>query len=135
LGRTSVNRATVRAIIGAVIAALFIKYVLIDFMIAEGQSMIPAIKPGAILIVCKVFYGIRLPGSGEYLARWKNPKAGDVVIFFTPMGEIAVKRCEKILPEDSFFALGDNSGYSYDSRNYGPVPFNNIIGRVLGVKQ
>ena len=123
-----------KAIIGAFIAALLMKFFLLDFMIAEGHSMVPAIKPGKILLVCKIFYGIRAPGSGTYLVHWGTPKKGDVVIFYTPLGEIAVKRCGEIFPGNVFYALGDNSGQSYDSRHYGPVPKDNIIGRVLGIK-
>ena len=134
MGKTAFNKALGKAIIGAFIAALVIKFFFFDFMIAEGHSMVPVIKPGAILLVCKVFYGIKLPGSGSYITRWGSPKAGDVVVFYTPLGEIAVKRCGEILPGNEFFALGDNGPLSYDSRNYGPVPYNNIIGRVLGIK-
>ena len=123
-----------KAIIFAFIAAILMKLFLLDFMIAEGQSMAPAIKPGRILLVCKVYYGIRIPGSGTYLINWRVPKKGEVVVFHTPLGEIAVKRCGEILPGDVFYAIGDNSSQSYDSRNYGPVPNNNIIGRVLGIK-
>lgn len=96
--------------------------------------MAPAIKPGSLLLVCKVYYGIRLPGSGNYVRRWRTPKSGDVVVFYTPLGEIAVKRCGELLPEGDFYALGDNESQSYDSRNYGPVPYRNIIGKVLGAK-
>ena len=125
-----------KAIIGAFIVALLMKFFILDFMIAEGQSMAPVIKPGAILLVCKVFYGLRLPVSGAYLARWGQPRKGDVVVFYTPLGEIAVKRCgETLLPDDAFFALGDNQAQSYDSRNYGPVPDDNIIGKVLFLKE
>ena len=116
------------------IFALVMKFLIFDFMIAEGQSMIPAIKPGTILMVCKVYYGVRLPWSGAYIVRWGKPREGDVVIFYTPLGEIAVKRCGGIFTDEAFFALGDNSSYSYDSRNYGPVPDKNIIGKVLGIK-
>jgi len=123
-----------KAILGAFIAALLMKFFIFDFMIAEGHSMYPAIKPGKILLVCKVFYGIRLPGSGYYLVHWRVPREGDVVIFYTPLGEIAVKRCGEILSGRVFYALGDNSSLSYDSRNYGPVPNDNIIGKVLGIK-
>ena len=123
-----------KAIIGALIAALIMKLFLFDFMIAEGHSMAPAIKPGKILLVCKLAYGIRIPGSGAYLVHWGIPKKGDVVVFYTPLGEIAVKRCGETLPGNLFYALGDNSSQSYDSRNYGPVPNNNIIGKVLGIK-
>ena len=123
-----------KAIIGAFIAALVIKFFFFDFMIAEGHSMVPAIKPGRILLVCKVFYGIRAPGSGSYLVHWGVPRKGDVVIFYTPLGEMAVKRCGEILPGNVFYAIGDNSAQSYDSRHYGLVPVDNIIGRVLGIK-
>ena len=123
-----------KAIIGALITALIIKLFLFDFMIAEGHSMVPAINPGRILVVFKLHYGIRLPGSGTYLLRWSVPQVGDVVVFFTPFGEIAVKRCGDILSENSFFALGDNGPQSYDSRSYGPVYFDSVVGKVLGVR-
>ena len=133
------KRQVERAIILAFIAALVMKIFIFDFMIAEGQSMVPAIKPGKMLLVCKVYYGIRLPVSGVYFIRWKKPRKGDVLVFYTPLGEIAVKRSVfpaggETYPSDMFFALGDNGAHSYDSRNYGPVPNDNIIGKVLGVK-
>ena len=96
--------------------------------------MFPAIKPGAILPVCKISYGIRLPFSNIYLFNWWYPREGEIVVFFTPLGEIAVKRCSEIFKDDVFYALGDNSSQSYDSRNYGPIPKNHIIGKVLGIK-
>ena len=128
------NKSSEKAIIGALVTALLMKLFVFDFMVAEGYSMQPAINPGRILLVCKVFYGIRLPGSGTYLIRWAAPKEGDIVVFFTPLGEIAVKRFTQNNPENYFYALGDNSSQSYDSRAYGLVPIDNIIGRVLGVR-
>ena len=123
-----------KAIIGALITALIMKLLLFDFMIAEGHSMLPAITPGKILLVFRLSYGLRLPGSGIYILRWAVPAEGDIVVFYTPYGEMAVKRCGEIYPENHFYALGDNSSHSYDSRSYGPVPMNNIVGRVLGIK-
>ena len=132
MGKSTANMALGKAILGALITAMLIKSIILDIMIAEGHSMSPAIKPGAIILVCRVFYGIKLPGSGAYIARWGTPKPGDLVVFHTPLGEIAVKRCGEILGKNAFYALGDNSPQSYDSRSYGPVPYNNIIGKVLG---
>lgn len=36
-----------------------------------------------------------------------------------------------ILEEDNYFMLGDNREFSSDSRNWGPLPKQNIIGRVF----
>ena len=136
MGRTSAQgqKTVGRAIIGAFVAAFFIKFFLLDFMVAEGHSMAPAIRPGTMLFVNRVFYGIRLPWSGAYIIQWRTVREGDVVVFFTPHGDIAVKRCVEIFSNGMFNAEGDNSYQSYDSRNYGPIPRSSIIGRVLGIR-
>ena len=128
------NGKTGRAIIGAFFAALLIKILIVDFMIADGHSMVPTVNPGSILIVGRIYYGLRLPGRINYLFQWRIPKQGDVVVFYTPNGDIAVKRCAEILGGEMFYALGDNESQSFDSRNYGPVPTKNIIGKALGIK-
>ena len=135
MGKTSGKASVGKAILLAFIAALLLKIFIFDLMVTQGESMAPAIKPGAVLLVCRVYYGIRMPLSLSYIFRWGKPREGDVVVFYTPMGDIAVKRCREILPGDVFTVLGDNASHSYDSRSYGPVSNNNIIGRVLGIKK
>jgi signal peptidase I len=94
--------------------------------------MEPSIQNGAVLIVSRMRYGIRLSWLQKYLIRWAQPKTGEVVVFYTPTGELAVKRCTALTEHGSFYAGGDNLNASYDSRAYGPVPVENIIGKVLG---
>lgn len=121
-----------KAVLGALAIALIIRLFLIDFIIAEGDSMEPAIYSGMVLIVNRLQYGLRFPGQSGYLLRWSAPKKGEVVVFYAPSGGIAVKRCSGLSGEGEFMAQGDNSLQSYDSRAYGPVSIDNTIGKVLG---
>jgi signal peptidase I len=123
----------VPGILLAFIVALGMKLFLFDFMIAEGNSMSPAIQPGTVLVINRLRYGLRFPGSRSYALRWSMPVPGEVVVFYTPEDSVAVKRCAA-LTDGGFIALGDNSVQSFDSRSYGPVPADNIIGKVLGIK-
>jgi signal peptidase I len=121
-----------KAALGALVTAILIKLFLFDFIIVEGDSMEPAIKSGAVLVVNRLQYGLRLPWRREYLLRWALPKAGEVLVFYTPSGELAVKRCAALTEAGAFIAEGDNSLQSYDSRAYGPVPADNAVGKVFG---
>lgn len=121
-----------KAALGALAAAFILKLFLFDFIIAEGSSMEPSIHSGAVLVINRLQYGLRLPWQRGYLVRWALPKEGEVVIFYTPGGELAVKRCAALTGPGAFIAWGDNSLQSYDSRSYGPVPADNTIGKVLG---
>jgi signal peptidase I len=120
-----------KAIILALLAAFVLKLFVFDFMIARGHSMEPAIHDGNVLVISLLSYGLRVPFRQSYLVRWGQPKPEEIVVFYTPSGELAVKRCVSLSGE-AFTAEGDNKLVSYDSRSYGPVPLDNIIGKVLG---
>jgi signal peptidase I len=103
-------------------------------MVVEGHSMEPSIKSGTLLVINRLKYGLRLPGGQSFLIRWSSPKPGEIVVLYTPSGELAVKRCDAITERGDYIVLGDNSLRSYDSRSYGPVRADNIIGRVVGIR-
>lgn len=96
--------------------------------------MLPAIEPGSVLLINRAAYGLRNPLTDRYAWRWGAPKSGDVVVFPSPDGLLAVKRCRPAEEAGKFMALGDNEAESYDSRNYGPVSIDSIRGKVMGVK-
>jgi signal peptidase I len=132
-GKHAQNIQPVKAIAAALITALGMKLFFVDFMISEGRSMIPSIMPGSLLLVNRAAYGLRVPWTGGYILRWKQPEAGDIVVFKTPLGETAVKRCASAEGE-GFFALGDNAGESLDSRSYGFIGNDSILGKVVGIR-
>jgi signal peptidase I len=132
---SGLNKRTARAVGAAFIAALFLKSFVFDFMLVEGSSMEPVLIPGQVVMVNRLAYGIRVPfqakGGNRYLVRWNTPAENDVVVFWTPLDALAVKRIAALLPGKRFIALGDNAPQSYDSRAYGPASLDDIVGKVL----
>jgi len=122
----------IKAVIPAIITALILKLFVFDFIIAQGHSMEPSIMDGTVLIVNRIKYGLRLPFGNEFLINWAVPKPGEVAVFYTPDGEMAVKRCIMLTDLGGIHFEGDNGIASYDSRSYGPVNINSIIGKVIG---
>ena len=125
-----------KAVLSALAIVFVLKLFFFDFCTAQGHSMEPAINDGDILVVSLLRYGIRFPGkpgggSAGYLIRWAQPQEGEVVVFYTPAGDKAVKRCTALVDGQRFYAEGDNSLSSLDSRSYGAVPVDKIIGKVL----
>ncbi|MCR5252474.1 MAG: signal peptidase I [Treponema sp.] len=78
------------------------------------------------------------PADGKYyLTEFEIAKAPYNVTFFTAPSEwdayLGVKGSfdEIILADDEYFVLGDNRKSSDDSRLYGPVKMENVIGKVV----
>ena len=94
------------------------------------ESMSPALVPDDWLLL------------DPTVSRW--PRRGTVVVFREPgTGVLAIKRvaarpgdrvriAEGILhlAPDEAWLLGDNAAVSVDSRRYGPVPLDALVGRV-----
>jgi signal peptidase I len=133
MGKPSRSRQPGSAILAAFVIALGMKLFLFDFIIAEGNSMLPAIKPGTLLLINRAAFGLRLPGAEQYLIRWTLPQPGNIVIFTNSRGETALKRCAAS-GAGGVYVLGDNTLESYDSRSYGYIAPDRILGKVVGIR-
>ena len=82
-----------------------------------GESMSPALEPGDRVVVL---------GVGR-------PRVGDLVACIDPRDpeRIMVKRVAGRDPGGGYIVLGDNSSASTDSRDFGPIDDNLIIGRLF----
>jgi nickel-type superoxide dismutase maturation protease len=85
-------------------------------LVVDGPSMAPTLSHGDRLIC---HYGARL-------------RAGAVVVAQHPLRQdlIVVKRAVERRP-GGWWLLSDNSAVESDSRDYGPVPEDLVLGRVL----
>ena len=59
----------------------------------------------------------------------KNLRTGDAVVLKIS-GELTLKRIQKITPQ-GYYIIGDNQADSSDSRDYGLISADNIIGKIV----
>lgn len=86
----------------------------------EDKSMEPTFKSGDYVLVNKLAY------------IFGNPSKGDVIVLQHPKekNRFLIKRISLVTKSDEFYVVGDNRSFSQDSRHFGPIGKNSIIGKV-----
>ncbi|MFN8641842.1 MAG: signal peptidase I [Candidatus Binatia bacterium] len=67
----------------ALLAALLLRGIVVMAVKVPSGSMLPTLQLGDQVLVTPLRYGVRLPLLG-WLARWADPRPGDVVVFAGP---------------------------------------------------
>jgi nickel-type superoxide dismutase maturation protease len=85
----------------------------------SGPSMLPGLKPGDEILVDTRAY------------RQKLPQIGDIVMVLRPdrPSVTMIKRIQTVEADGRLFLAGDNPAASTDSRFFGPVSLQNILGK------
>ncbi|MBI3335679.1 MAG: S26 family signal peptidase [Candidatus Portnoybacteria bacterium] len=97
--------------------------------IVSGSSMEPTFHQGDRLWVSNIPF---LHGHiNKFVSRKLEIKRGDVVVLSHPFrNKLILKRIERILP-DAYEVAGDNPFESEDSRSFGAIKKEQIVGKVL----
>lgn len=146
----------IKALIIAVLIALFLKTFIFATSIVEGESMEPTLESGERVIFNKLIYLIDKPKRGDIVIIEHPTKNYVKRVIALPGETIEMKNhllyidgehydetfiSEKAInhtgdfgpvevPEDSYFVMGDNRAISKDSRNgLGFIKEEDIIGR------
>lgn len=81
------------SILIALLIATSFKSAIADWNDVPTGSMKPTILEGDRIFVNKLAYDLKVPFTTWHIARWDNPKRGDIVVFFSPAsGTRLVKR-------------------------------------------
>lgn len=86
----------------------------------EDESMRPTLEPGDYVFV------------NEWAYRFRPPTPGDLVVVRDPENpaRFLVKRVSEATGATNVELVGDNRELSRDSREFGPVPLERIVGKV-----
>jgi len=92
-GRPAVRELLTTALAALAVAALLRGSVVEAFSV-PGGSMVPTLRPGDLVFVSRLAYGVRLPFTRVAVLPLPGPQRGDVVVFSDPRrpGQHLVKR-------------------------------------------
>lgn len=146
-------------IIGAVLYFGIRLYIAQPFIVS-GSSMVPNFEHGDYLIIDELSYHMREPERGEVVVfRYPNDpskyfikrvialpdetvsiannkvsvknSAGTEVLNEPYVAGLTSGKLDRTLGPNEYFVMGDNREASSDSRSWGPVPREHIVGRAL----
>jgi signal peptidase I len=136
---------------------LFFSRMVVTAVEVKGASMAPTLRAGDRCLLNRFAYLTREPARGE-LVVLKDPETGDLIVkrivgmpfetvimrndaayvngrrIFEPYASRYVREDYSplskatVCPKDHYFVLGDNRNRSVDSRAFGPVPRESILG-------
>jgi signal peptidase I len=153
--RKSWLRELFEAVLPALVIVLVVNIFLAQATRVEGQSMEPTLHNNERLIIEKVTYHFQAPQRGDIVVLRRPQKQSDPLIkrvVGLPGETVEIRdgrvringealdetylnqatwpnMSSKLIPEGQIFVLGDNRGASNDSRAFGMIPIEDIIGK------
>ena len=102
-------------------------------MRVHGHSMMPTLHPGALVLVSEGAFTSREPRHGEIVTAAPTTLGGKPFvkrIAGLPSERVTIGDRAWQLEENQFFLIGDQVEHSMDSRIFGPVRREELIGPV-----
>jgi signal peptidase I len=128
-------------LLGVLAFAIFF-WVNFQTVVVKGDSMDPTLQNGQRLLITKAYWlvgdirkndiiVVHRPESGEVVIKRVYAMQGETVDFYNVPDNWNLAQGEYIVPPDSYYVLGDNRPVSDDSRLFGPVRSDVILGKVV----
>jgi len=151
----SVFREVVETIVFTLLIYFLIRTFLFENYRVVGHSMDPTLHDGQFVVVNKLLYRLQEPQRGDIIVFQERGnddrklikrivglpgemveiRNGQVIINELWLDEPYIENLGRStyapspIPEGFYFVMGDNRPNSSDSRNWGPLPRDNIVGK------
>lgn len=111
-------------------------------VIVDGHSMEPTLQPGERVITSRAFWlfgrirhdnivVFKDPSGAGFIIKRVFRTAGETVPLDMWPADHKIEDGPYVVPEGTVYVLGDNARQSEDSRRFGPVQLDRIIGKVV----
>ena len=92
---------------------------MLKFIKVSGKSLLPEYREGDFVLVAKIPFFLR------------HIHQGDIVVFDHPVYGLMIKRVDRLFPErDEIYVIGTHD-FSVDSREFGPISWETLVGKVI----
>ena len=150
---------TASVLVALIIAIIIMRNYVFEIAVTSGASMEPTITQGDHILVNRLAYRSRVPEKGEIVAfkiGWVMivkrvlGVPGDVIELKNGLlycNSKLIEHEKRPIPSDNkskqrsfkpmmvwdkhLFVIGDNREHSIDSRDFGTIPYKDIIGKVI----
>lgn len=111
-------------------------------VVVKGDSMEPTFESGQRLLMSQAYWlvgkvrkndivVVRVPDTGDTLIKRVKGLPGDVINFMDVPETWRLGEGEYRVPEGMIYVLGDNRPVSQDSRAFGPLEPQDVLGKVV----
>jgi signal peptidase I len=132
-------------IISIFLVGMTLRSCVVEVARVNDNALAPYVEYGDLVVVEKLFYGLRIPGAGEYFWLWRSPKE-DELVMASEWGDPPIHVVRKItgMPGDQVkiangqlrevksdeYILGFKQADGQTALYHGPARLRNIAGRV-----
>lgn len=74
----------IEVVVTAFILAMIVRTFIIQAFKIPSRSMVPTLRVGDHLFVCKFIYGLPIPFTDEKIFEFHSPQRGDIIVFKSP---------------------------------------------------
>lgn len=111
----------------------------------KGDSMEPTFKSGDTVLVSRAYWlvgqikkndivVVQPQPGGEFLIKRVYATGGETIDLYNAPDNWSLAQGEPVVPPGEFYVLGDNRPVSEDSRIWGPVRLEQIMGKVIIIR-